>query len=185
MDAQTLVDNAKARFGESILQNRIRGALGDTTDADLELMKIGLSVISSIGAALAASSVGWPLPGTWPTGSTDANGDDISGTTYDAAWPFALQEAALNIFNRRTFSGYADVPEIVQQLGIAAEKFLADINAGAAILDLGDATVVLLPPPRSVAARQRDGTSNLSSLSDRTRETFLDSFRGGAWDWVP
>lgn len=180
--AEALVENAKARFGETILRNRIRGALGNASDADLELMKIALSVISTIGAALAASTVGWPLPGTWGVGSTDGEGLDISGLGYREVWPFALQETALNLFNYRTWDGYSDVPGIIRDLGGAATKFLGGINAGTIVLDLGEAADIARPD--LIAAMQRDGTSNLASVESRTRPTMLDTFRGGAWDYL-
>lgn len=178
--AEALVENAKARFGETVLRNRIRGALGNASDADLELMKIALSVISTIGAALAASTVGWPLPGVWPAGSEDGEGTDISGDGYSEVWPFALQETALNLFNYRTWDGYNDVPGIIRDLGGAASKFLGGINAGTIVLDLGEATDIV--PPEPMKARNRDGTSNVAGVSNRY--PILDTFVGGYWDYV-
>jgi hypothetical protein len=178
--AETLVENAKARFGETVLHNRIRGALGIAADADIELMKIALSVISTIAAGLAASTVGWPLPGTWPAGSTNAEGNDISGLGYREVWPFALQEVALNLFNFRTWDGYNDVPGIIRDLGGAAAKFLTSISTGTVVLDLGE----LSDPgrPEILMARDRSGKSFVDGVPDR--ENSLDLLIGAAWDYV-
>ncbi len=177
--AQDLVADAKARHGESILRTRMRGAGGDADLQDLELVKIAQGVISSFQAVLLAIGQ-WPLPGTWPDGSLDADGTDLSGVAYSEVWPFALQERALDIFNFRSFGTYSEIPKDVRDIGLSGEKFLVNVQAGTVPIEVGTATNV--SPPETLIARKRDGTSNFESIPDTS--PVLDMFRGGAWDYL-
>jgi hypothetical protein len=180
--AQDLVDDAKARFGERQLRDRMRGAFVDgSLDedlADLELIKIAQSVISSFQAVLSAIG-SWPLPGTWPAGSEDADGTDISGEAYEDIWPFALQERALAIFNLRTYAGYEEVPVNIRDVGLQAETFLVQVQTGEVS---PDGTISNVSPPVPLSARTRRGISNVTTAMDQMNS--IEAFAGGAWDWV-
>jgi hypothetical protein len=175
---QQLVAAAKTRYGASILQGRMRGAAGNSTAADAELVKIANGVISRIIAAC-APSVGWPLPGVWPAGSVDDDGvTNISGTPYTNIWPKNLLQVALDLFNWRTLSGLDEASSQQRLTGQAAEQFFQSVEEGTIGLGLSVNTEV--SPPEPFAARNRDGTSNVDDVPDR--EPVTDTFSGRAWN---
>jgi hypothetical protein len=180
--AEALVADAKARFGEQVLWDRMRGAFVDgAVDeelADIELLKVAQSVISSFQAVLTAIG-SWPLPGDWPADSEDADGTDISGESYADIWPFALQERALGIFNLRTYAGYEEVPANIRDVGLAAETFLVQVQTGETSIEIGALTNVA--PPVPLSARNRDGTSNIATAPDQVNT--MTAFAGGGWDY--
>jgi hypothetical protein len=167
-----LLADGKERYDENEL--RVRIAFGRTlTEAasDAELLEIAQSVYARVRSA-AQASVSWPLPGT-----------DDDGNAYADVWPRNVFQHALELFNWRTISGSLSVSEEQRRIGMAAEKFFDDLEKGLIGWGIGGITDLTVSPV--LAARNRDGSSNLSSVSDRTRPTMLDAFRGGAWDWVP
>ena len=177
--AADLVTAAKARFGEKVLREKMRGSESDWERADIELRKIGAAVISRLQASIGAS-VGWPLPGEWPVGSTDPDGTDIAGTPYSEIWPPLVLELALWIFNKWAASGYSEIPKNIEMLGTLAEKYLDQVQAGAVGVSIGGTTDVTVPEP--LAARSRDGAALISTITDR--DNTLGAFSGGGWDWV-
>src|ERR1700739_1119741 len=96
--AADLLTRAQERYRISVLRARMRGAEGDQTAADAELLRIATAVYSRVSSACMVF-VGWPLPGQWPAGSLDDGGNDISGKNYSEVWPFDLLENALQLFN--------------------------------------------------------------------------------------
>jgi len=176
--APNLLAAAKARYGEKKLQERIRGAVGDATKADTELTRIAQSVISRARAALQKSGR-WPIIGTWPDGSKDAAGTDISGERYAEIWPPNLLENALELFNWRTLTGLEQTSTQQQKVGAAAEKFFSDIDSGDMPLGIGGDFDVVAPAP--FAARNRDGSSNVPGIPNV--DNLLDTFAGGGWDF--
>jgi hypothetical protein len=177
--AADLVTAAKSRFGEKVLREKMRGAESDFEKADIELRKIGAAVISRIQASVGAS-VGWPLPGEWPDGSVDPDGEDISGTPYSEIWPPLVLEFALWIFNKWAASGYSEIPKNIEMLGTLAEKYLEQVQAGAVGVSIGGTTDVTVPEP--LMARDREGISRVAGVPDR--DNTLGAFLGGGWDYV-
>jgi hypothetical protein len=166
--ASDLLEAAKSRFDETVLRNRMRGALSSIDDADSELLEIAESVVSRVQAAVTAS-IGWPLPGT----SED-------GVAFAEAWPADLLQRALDLFNWRTLSGLETVADQQLRIGMAAEKYFDMVQAGSVGLGLG--VSVDLSPPSPLAARTRDGSSNIGTVSDRVNA--LDSLTGRGWDFA-
>jgi hypothetical protein len=177
--AQNLVDAAAARFGLKVLREKIQGAESDWEKADIQLRQIGAGVISRVQASVGAS-VGWPLPGTWPDGSVDANGTDISGKSYSEVWPPLLLELALWIFRKWTVAGLAEIPKGIETLGTLAENYLDQVQAGSAAVNVGGSTDVTVPSPTS--ARDREGRALVGGITDRA--STINAFSGGGWDWA-
>lgn len=156
----------------------MRGAGGDNTAADLELYRIAAGVISRVQAS-ASVSVGWPLPGTWPAGSVADDGTtDISGDAYSDTWPANLLENAITLFAWRTVKELEQATDNQRRAGDAAEKFFVGVEGGSIGLGLGVSTEP--NSPSLLAARNRDGTSNVASVPDQ--DNLLDAFAGDAWD---
>lgn len=173
-----LVTAAKARFGDAALRERMRGAT-DSTTQNVELRKIAAGVISRIESAARGSGIGWPLPGSWPEGSVAADGTtDVSGELYANLWPGDLLQNALDLFNWRTLSGWESVSDAQRRVGKAAEDFFSEVESGGA--GFGLAVIEEPSSPMPLAARNRDGTSNLAEVPDQ--ENTLDTFAGRAWD---
>jgi hypothetical protein len=176
-DAAALLELAETRFGAAILLERMRGPSGSDEKA-LELRKIVRGVIGRIQAA-AAPNVGWPLPGNWPTGSTDENDQDISGQAYADAWPPDLLQHALDLVNWRSMSGLDATSDNSRKVGLAAEEFFNRVEKGG----IGLGLMVSTEPgtPTIFAARSRDGAS---LIGDDDRENLLDKISGRSWDGV-
>ena len=153
-------------------------AITATLLADVQLLQIAMSVLSRARAALQKSDR-WPIQGTWPSGSTDASGTDISNQPYTDIWPPNLHENALELFNWRTLSGSDQASSQQQRVGAAAEKYFEAIDSGD--MPLGVGSDLDVGPPLSFAARNRDGSSNVPSVPDK--QTAMDSLIGGWWDY--
>jgi hypothetical protein len=168
-----LLADGKERYGESALRNRISSgrtpALSES-DADAELLEIAESVYARVRAA-AIATVAWPLPGS-----------DDDGNLYREKWPRNVFQRALELFNWRSQAGMLGVSEEQRRIGLAAEKFFDDLEHGLLSWAIGGTTDA--GTGKVTAARNRDGTSNLTGVSSRTRETMLDAFRGGGWDYA-
>jgi hypothetical protein len=178
---QDLVIEAKSLYGETTLRNRVYPDAPTPPDADKELLRIARTVVSRVAAA-AESSVGWPLPGTWPEGSLNVAAVDISGTPYSQIWPDDLLQRALELFNFRTYSGMeGDFPQKVGDEGKAAEQFFMSLAKGAIGLGLGVDTDTATPEP--MAARDRQGR-NLLGDGAADNERILDTMHGPGWDTV-
>lgn len=159
--AEDLVDLAKKRYGAAILRTRMRGAGGDATLADAELLAIATSVFSRVKVAASAQN-SWPF-----------------SALYAEAWPENLLQNAMDLFNWRTLSGLDSASENQRLVGKAAEDYFQKVQSGAIPLGVGGDRDTSTPTP--VAARGRDGSSNLTGIPDR--ENTLDAFRGLGWDY--
>jgi len=152
-----LLDYAKKRYLEQVLRDRMRGAAGDTAKADIELLKIAESVVGRVRSA-AQISVGWPVLVT-------AN----------------VLQHALELFNWRTFQGLDSIGVDQRKIGEAAEKFFDDLGQGAeawgieSVADVGT-------PPTPAAARARDGSALIDTLSDR--RNLFGELSGAGWDYI-
>jgi hypothetical protein len=175
--AAELFAAAQKRYDTLVLRQRVPGA----SDAakDLELVKIARGVVRRVEAA-AQKSVGWPLPGVWPTGSTDPadNTTDISGAAYADHWPEDLLQHALELFDFRCYAGFEAPPTEKRKLSEAAEKYFQLVQDGAMPLGLAVDTESGGSVP--FATRNRDGSSNLPEVPDM--DNVLDTFRAG-WDY--
>lgn len=174
-EAQDLVDIAKRRFGETKLRERMRS--DDASDADDQLLRIAQSVLSRVQAA-ASTSVGWPFPGTWPDGSFDGVGEDISNEPYTDVWPENLLQNALDLFQWRTVAGLEQATDNQRRVGVAAEAYFVAVGSGE--IGLGLASTTEAGSPGFLAARNRDGSSNIGSVPDQ--DNALDIFTGESWD---
>lgn len=175
--AEDFVDIAKDRYGEAVLRERMRGARGDTDKADGQLLTIANGVIARVQDAI-VGSVGWPLPGTWPAGSEDDDGTPIAGTAYADIWPKNLLQKALDLFNWRTVSGLDEASENQRRVGKMAEDYFDGVESGAN--GIGILTTTDLTTAAPIAARNRDGSSNVAGVPDQ--ENILDIFTGLSWD---
>jgi hypothetical protein len=175
--ANDFVDIAKSRFGEDVLRSRMRGARGDSGAADLELTRIAAGVIARVMDACV--QVGWPIPGTWPTGSFDEDGTKLDGQFYADVWPRNLLQNALDLFNWRTVSGLDGVSDNQRRVGVAAETYFNKVELGASSIGVGGATDTATPAP--VAARSRSGGTNLADGS-QDKQNVLEAFSGFGWD---
>jgi len=163
-DAAALLDLAKARYGEDILRNRMRGADGDGTFADAELLAIAESVISRVQSA-AVAQVGWPFP-----------------SPYDETWPADLLQNALVLFNWRTLAGNEGSSENQTTAGKAAEAYFQKVQNGALSIGIGGDRDT--QTPELVSARSRSGANLTTDAGTCDRENVLDTFRGRGWDYV-
>lgn len=166
-DAAALVTAAKERFGESALRSRMRGAELDNEDpgdaeeaADEQLLEIAAGVISRVQSA-AVVSVGWPFP-----------------APFDETWPAAVFENALTLFNWWTVRNLEQATDNQRRAGEAAEKYFQAIADGGIAIGIG--TTGDAGPATILAARNRDGSSNVPSVPDTTN--VLDIFTGDSWD---
>ena len=174
-----LLEAAKSRFGDSILQNRV-APTGDSSDKEAELIKIAHSVYSRVRASLQAN-IGWPVPGKWPLGSLDYDGStDISGQNFSDRWPDDLIQHALELFDWRTYAGAEAPPTEKRKLAELAEKYFQGLSDGT--IGLGVGTDTDTGPPDPIAARDRQGRSLLADGSP-DRRTLMDDFIGGGWDY--
>ncbi len=166
-----LLAYGKARYLETVLRNRMRGAAGDEDAADIELSKIAESVIARVRSA-AQVSVGWPLPEV----------DPDTSVAYRAAWPKNLLQHALELFNWRTLAGFEQVSPDQRKIGEAAEAYfdaLADGSEAWGIATSGDTGV-----PLPVAARDRAGNANIAGLGIYDRRNLFGELAGAGWDYV-
>lgn len=174
------LERAFTRYNETVLRNRMRGAQGDADTADRELYRIAKSVFGRVQEAC-ASSVGWPLPGTWPAGSTDDDGTtSIAGTAYSERWPDNLLQRALDLFNWRTVAGLDEASDNQRKVGQDAEKWFTDLENGNVALGLAGDGASENGTGEPVAARERNGDSNVTGACDKPN--LLDDFRRGGWD---
>ena len=174
--AEAFLAIAEERYGQAVLRDRMRG--GSTTqEKDTELLRVAFSVLGRVQVA-ASASCGWPLPGVWPSGSVDAADNDISGLAYSDIWPADLLQRALDLFNWRTLAGLEQASDNQRRVGQAAEKYFDSLENGSLSLGLGVPADEKSGTP--IAARNRDGSSNVSGVCDQ--ENVLDTFRGRAWN---
>jgi hypothetical protein len=152
-----LLTYAKARYLQQVLRDRIAGAAGDNTLADLELLKIAESVVGRVRSA-AQISVGWPVVVT-------AN----------------VLQHALELFNWRTLQGREAIAADQRKIGEAAEKFFDDLGQGAEAWGVESAADVGTPPA-PVAARARDGSALIGTISDRPN--LFEELSGPGWNWI-
>ncbi len=153
--AADLLTQAKLRYKEAILRNRMRGA-ADATAADAELTKIAESVIGRVRSA-AQASVGWPVLVT-------AN----------------VLQRAMELFNWRTLNGQEVVSQDQRRVGESAEAYFNRLEDGSEAWGIESSADV--SPSKPIAARSRDGSALISSLSDR--RNIYDELKDGGWDWV-
>jgi hypothetical protein len=170
-DADALLALAKARYGEAQLRDRMRGAAGNASAADAELLAIAASVVSRVKNA--AVQVGWPLPGRWPADSPNA------GELFADAWPENLLQNALDLFNWRTLSGLEGASDSQRHVGQSAERFFDAVEKGGSALGVGGPTDTATPAP--VAARNRAGDALIPGPADRSN--VLDVFGKNSWGW--
>jgi hypothetical protein len=189
-DAEDLLSDAKKRFGADVLENRMRGQVGDANAAEVELGKIASSVVARARSACMGAGIGWPLPGFWPAdpggvdaeapdpSQADAATDSVAGKPYREVWPQDLLQHALELFNWRTQSGLDRIPDQALRVGQLAEKFFDKLEAGNVSIGTGTPGDIVDSPV--LIARNRDGTSNIAGIPDR--RTMLDTFTGWGWD---
>lgn len=177
--AGALLAIAKKRFGEDVLRNRMRGSVAAHDDQDRELRRIALSVLGRVEAAV-TPSVGWPIPGSWPSGTFDENDDDLFGIPYRDLWPYDLLQHALELFNWRTLSGMEEVSDQARRIGVAAERYFDELQKG--IIGLGAVGILDVVGSETLVARNRDGSSNIGNVPGV--QNTLDVFSYGGWDWV-
>lgn len=167
--ASDLVTLAKARYGEAVLRSNMRGAGGDSTLADAELLEISYSVMERV-RNVAQVSVGWPLPGTNPD----------TGIPYKEAWPANVLQHSLELFRWRTLSTMENISADQRKIGEAAEKFFDGLEEGVDAWGIGGSSDAA--PSQPLMARARDGSAIMGGITDR--RNLLDELQGGGWDWV-
>lgn len=167
--AEDLLEFAKSRYGEDVLRRRMLGAGGDVGNADEELLEIAQGVVDRVRIA-AQQSVGWPFPGKDP--DTDV--------AYRKVWPKNLFQRTLELFNWRTLDGQESISTDQRKIGEAAEAYFSGLASGSGSWGIFGSTDAGSPAP--IAARNRDGSSNLGSVPDR--RNLLDDLRGAGWDFV-
>lgn len=177
--AAQFVAIAKTRYGEVVLRTRMRGSVTDTTAADTELKRIANGVIGRVQDAVGAT-IGWPIPGTWPTGSKDDDSTDIGGTAYADVWPKNLLQMAMDLFNWRTVSGLDQSSDNIRRAGMAAEAYFEKVESGELGIGISTGTGPT-SPGEPMSARARDGSSNISGGGD-DRDHLLDFWGGRSWD---
>ena len=178
--ASDLYTAAVARYRQDVLRNRMRGAAGNSNDADKELLRLANATFSQVAAA-ASTFFGWPLSGLWPAGSVDQDGSsDISGKKYSEVWPFILFQKALELFNWKTLAGLENVSIAQQKVGASVEAWFSRLSQGGE--PLGTGTTFDVGERAPISARDRQGNLNFPNMGGQAQDNVLDVFWGIGWD---
>lgn len=150
---------AVLRYRQDVLRNRMRGAEGNATAADLELQAIADAVFATVKASTMHFGIGWPMP-----------------APYNESWPSQLLQRALELFNWKTLAGTEAVSPEQVRIGVAAEAYFGRLAQGGEPLGIGgpgDAG-----ERKAYAARDREGSS---LIGQKDRRNVLEGF-DPAWD---